>query len=213
MTTILVKLIFAVAALALLGTACASDSTPVAEADSVAGVVVKPATLEQDETETGLPDASESADSTPAAAAAGASGLNPVPVVDFVWFDGTPGSTADLVGTPTIINFWASNCPPCVAEMPAFEEVHQALVGAVDFAGIDVSDDPAAARELAEQTGVTYPLADDPDSAVFRSFGGFVLPTTVLLNEQGEVAYVWAGSLTGEELRILVDRHILPGGQ
>lgn len=204
------KPLLVLAALILLANACASDTTAGAEAGSGSGVVVKPAAPQPGETEGDLPAASEPVDGI-VSEGAGQSALEPVPIIDFVWFDGTPGTTADLVGTPTIVNFWASNCPPCLAEMPAFEEVHQALLGSVEFVGIDVADDADAARELAEQTGVTYRLADDPDSAVFQSFGGFVLPTTVLLNEQGEVAYVWVGALTGEELRILVDTHILPG--
>ena len=164
-----------------------------------------------DEAKTDASDQVESSDDV-ATEAGGESALEPLPIVDFVWFDGTQGSTADFVGTPTVINFWGSYCPPCLAEMPAFEEVHQALADSVNFVGVDVADDAEAARELAAQTGVSYRLADDPDSAVFRSFGGFVMPTTVFVNEQGEVAFVWAGALTGEELRKLVDSHILPGG-
>ena len=95
--------------------------------------------------------------------------------------------------------------------MPDFEEAHQALGSSVAFVGMNVADVRADAIKLAEVTGVTYPLADDTASEVFRSFGGFVMPTTVLLNPQGQVAFVWSGALTGDELRILVDRHILPG--
>lgn len=210
MTTIIGKSLLAVAALAVIAAACASDPIPTATADSVEGVVVQPVAEQADEADADAPAQSEPVDEA-VTEAADETAFEPVPVVDFVWFDGTPGSTSDLIGTPTIVNFWASNCPPCLAEMPAFEEAHQALIGSVDFVGIDVADDPEAARDLAEQTGVTYRLAEDPDSAVFQSFGGFVLPTTVFLNERGEVAYVWIGALTGEELRKLVDTHLLPG--
>jgi len=201
------KLAATFALVALVAVACSSSKAD--DAETVAdqpGVVVKPA-------ETEAPGADEAASETPQApvAPSEASDLEPLPIVDFIWFDGTSGSTADLVGEPTVLNFWASNCPPCLAEMPAFEEAHQALLGSVAFVGIDVADDAAAARELAAQTGVTYRLGEDPDSEVFRSFGGFILPTTVLLNANGEVAHVWIGALTGDELRILIDRHILPG--
>jgi len=98
--------------------------------------------------------------------------------------------------------------PPCVAEMPAFEEVHQAMAGSVSFVGKAVADSGEAARELAAQIGVTYSLGDDPDSEVLRDLAGFVLPTTVLLNRQGEIAF---GPLTGKDLQILIDKHIEPG--
>lgn len=137
-------------------------------------------------------------------------GLNATPVVAFEYFDGTPTSTAQFTGRPTVLNFWASNCPACVAEMPEFEEVFQALGTEVDFVGVNTADvGRDAAVRLAEQTGVTYPLADDADSAVFRAFGGFVMPTTVFLNPQGQVAFSWSGVLTGDELTRLINEHIL----
>lgn len=137
-------------------------------------------------------------------------GLNPTPAVAFEYFDGTPASTAQFTGRPTVVNFWASNCPACIAEMPEFEEVFQALGTEVDFVGVNTADvNRESAVRLAEQTGVTYPLIDDSDSAVFRSFGGFVMPTTVLLNPQGQVAFSWSGVLTGDELTKLINEHIL----
>lgn len=138
-------------------------------------------------------------------------GLNPTPAVAFSYFDGTPASTAQFTGRPTVINFWASNCAACVAEMPEFEEVFQALGADVDFVGVNVADvSRESAVKLAAQTGVTYPLVDDTDSAVFRAFGGFVMPTTIFLNQQGQVAYSWSGVLTGDDLTQLINDHILP---
>jgi len=137
-------------------------------------------------------------------------GASLTPIVPFTYFDGTLASTAEFAGRPTVVNFWASNCAACVAEMPEFEEVHLALADRVDFVGMntaDVSRDAAVA--LAAQTGVTYRLADDTDSMVFREFGGFVMPTTVLLNPQGQVAFTWSGVLTGDELTRLINEHIL----
>jgi len=94
--------------------------------------------------------------------------------------------------------------------MPEFEEVHLALADKVDFVGMNTADvSREAAVKLAAQTGVTSPLADDTSSAVFRQFGGFVMPTTAFLNEQGQVAFTWSGVLNGEELTRLINEHIL----
>lgn len=137
--------------------------------------------------------------------------LQPAPEVGFVWFDGEPGSVTGLQGQPTVLNFWASNCAACIAEMPEFEEVFADIGDDVAFVGMNTGDQRDSALRLAEQTGVTYPLAEDVGSEVFRGFGGFVMPTTVFLTAQGDVGYVWSGVLTGDELRILIDRHIAPG--
>lgn len=184
--------------------ACGSDddlADAAAAADPIetneGGVLVKP------------PDVLEG-DPAPTAPAL-VEGLESTPIVPFDYFDGTPSSTAEFAGRPTVLNFWASNCAPCVAEMPEFEEVHLALGDQVDFVGMNVADvSREAAVALAEQTGVTYPLADDTDSSVFRAFGGFVMPTTVFLNAQGQVAYAWSGVLTGDALTDLINEHILP---
>lgn len=189
----------AIASLTLLGAAACGDATT--QADPTPAVAIP-------EVEDTTPPAGEVAVEEPTTPADGTTAM---PAIDFVWFDGTPGSTTEFVGTPTVLNFWGSWCPPCIAEMPDFEAVSQALAGRVTFVGMNVADDRADADELAAMTGVTYRLAADPDSAVFQGIGGFVMPTTAFIDERGDVVFVWAGALTGEELRILIDRHLLPG--
>lgn len=193
----------AILALAIVATACGSDTEaadPIATNDG--GVLVRPPDVLE-----GNPEPSPAPLDVPAPV----DGLAATPVVEFTYFDGTAGSTSDFAGQPTILNFWASTCAACIAEMPEFEEAHQALGDSVNFIGMNVADVRSEADKLAAQTGVTYTLADDGQSQVFRSFGAFVMPTTVLLNPQGQVAFVWSGVLTGDELLNLVDQHILPG--
>lgn len=131
-----------------------------------------------------------------------------VPDVRFRYFDGSEGSPADFAGTPTVINFWASWCPPCIVEMPAFEAVHTELAPDVAFLGINVGDEPGAARELAERTGVTYPLAEDPDSAIFQAFGGIGMPTTVFVDGEGMIVAMISSRLRAQDLRGLISEHL-----
>ncbi len=132
----------------------------------------------------------------------------PVPEVRFEYFDGSEGTLADLAGTPAVINFWASWCPPCITEMPAFEAVHVELAPQVAFLGFNVGDEPGAARELAERTGVTYPLAEDPDSSIFQAFGGFGMPTTVLVDAEGMIVHMISSRLRAQDLRALIAEHL-----
>ena len=132
----------------------------------------------------------------------------PVPEVRFDYFDGSEGTLADLAGTPAVINFWASWCPPCITEMPAFEAVHVELAPQVAFLGFNVGDEPGAARELAERTGVTYPLAEDPDSTIFQAFGGFGMPTTALVTPEGMIVHVISSRLRAQDLRALIAEHL-----
>jgi thiol-disulfide isomerase/thioredoxin len=115
-------------------------------------------------------------------------------------FDGNTVSIADLEGRPVVVNFWATWCPSCFAEMPAFETVYQAKGESVQFLGINLSQDVEAALAVVEETGVTYPLARDPQGQVFAAFGGFGMPTTVFLDENGDVVEMYTGELTADEL-------------
>src|SRR6266540_3514614 len=107
---------------------------------------------------------------------------------------------ADLVGRPAVVNFWASWCPFCAAEMPAFERVPQRLGERVAFVGIDQRDQRGPALALARRTGVSYRLAFDPAGRSFDAFGGLGMPTTVLLRADGTVAEIVTGQLDEQAL-------------
>ena len=121
--------------------------------------------------------------------------------VTFTDFDGAGVALASLRGGPVVVNFFASTCAPCVTEMPAFEAVHQELGEEVTFLGLAVQDRRDAALELVDRTGVTYRTAQDRDGAVFTALEGILLPTTVLLDADGEVVDSHAGALDADELR------------
>ncbi|MDP8977836.1 MAG: TlpA family protein disulfide reductase, partial [Actinomycetota bacterium] len=140
-----------------------------------------------------------------------ATGRGRAPDIGFERFDGRPARLRDWRGQPLVVNFWASWCPPCVAEMrDAFEPLHDKLGDRVAFLGVNLQDTPAAAREVVDRTGVSYELARDPDGALFTAFGGFGMPTTVLMDAEGWVVAQHAGALTETELEVLLADHF-PG--
>lgn len=130
--------------------------------------------------------------------------------VPFQYFDGSEGNLADFAGRPLVVNFWASWCPACVAEMPDFETVHARLGDEVVFLGLAMQEsDEAAARDLIEQTGVTYLLGRDPDGSIFSTFGGFAMPTTVFIDEHGNIAATHPGALFADDLEATIRTHLL----
>jgi cytochrome c biogenesis protein CcmG, thiol:disulfide interchange protein DsbE len=116
--------------------------------------------------------------------------------------------TADLVGRPAVINFWASWCAFCVDEMPDFEAVHGDLGEQVRFVGVNKEDQLDKARTLAAETGVTFELVRDDDASFFRAVQGRGMPTTLFVDAAGTVAYRHAGPLDEEALRELVEEHL-----
>ncbi len=130
--------------------------------------------------------------------------------VPFLYLDGSEGNLADFAGTPVLVNFWASWCPPCVAEMPDLERVHQLLGDEVVFIGLNLQEtNPAGAEALIEQTGVTYLLGEDPDGAIFARFGGIGMPTTVLMDDQGQVVTTHTGVIFADDLEALIRSELL----
>lgn len=105
---------------------------------------------------------------------------------------------------PLVINFFASWCPNCIAEMPEFERVHALLGDRVAFLGVSQSDARGASIDLARQTGITYETAIDERGEFFRAVGGVGMPTTIFVRPGGEIAEVWVGELNADALKELV---------
>jgi peroxiredoxin len=102
-------------------------------------------------------------------------------------FDGQPFRLSDLGGTVVVLNFWASWCLPCRAEMPDFQEMWEELRDQeVVFLGIAVSDSERDARAFAEATGVTYLLGLDENGWITRGYRVTSLPTTFLIDRDGK---------------------------
>ena len=120
--------------------------------------------------------------------------------LDFTTFDGSISNLNSYAGSPLVINFFSRTCAPCVAEMPEFEAVFQEFDGSVAFLGISLDARLDEARDLVDQTGVTYDLGWDPGSDLFSRFGGFAMPTTVFVTPGGSISEVWSGALTGGDL-------------
>ncbi len=135
----------------------------------------------------------------------------PAPNVEMVDFDGEQVTLTEYLGTPVVLNFWASWCPFCIAEMPDFERVNQDTTGRVVFLGVNLQDDPGLATELAGETGVTYRLTRDPQGVVYAAFGGIGMPTTVFIDASGAVREVITGQMSESQLRSKIEEHFSIG--
>lgn len=122
----------------------------------------------------------------------------------FTTFEGERVALSTLQGTPVLVNFFASTCVPCVTEMPALEEVHKELGHKVTFLGLAMQDRPEDAQALVARTGITYRTAQDKDASVITALGGTVLPTTVLLDADGEIVASHSGKLDADDIRRLL---------
>jgi thiol-disulfide isomerase/thioredoxin len=120
-------------------------------------------------------------------------------------FDGTSVTLSDYSGSPVVVNFWASWCPSCVAELgAAIQSVFEAVGDDVAFVGVNIQDERAAALEMIEETGVEFDLDVDQDGDLFLAFGAIGMPFTALIDADGRVVERHSVPLTESQLLDLI---------
>jgi cytochrome oxidase Cu insertion factor (SCO1/SenC/PrrC family) len=100
--------------------------------------------------------------------------------------DGTSVSLADYRGQPLVINFWASYCPPCKAEMPLLDQSVGPESGA-RLVLVDEGDSGSSTRAFLESLGIHRSALLDSDLTVGHSYGIFMLPMTVFVRADGTI--------------------------
>ena len=142
-----------------------------------------------------------------ALAGAPGSGKPPFPDLQLTPLDGgdaLPLST--FRGRPVLVNFWATWCPPCRAELPELEKVYNHYGGrGLVLASINVDRSAEAARRFVKRQGLNLPFYRVPESEL-RALGVRSIPTSVLLDGQGHVVQVYQGF--GPEIITDLERRI-----
>jgi len=117
---------------------------------------------------------------------------------------GPPVELAAFRGTPVVLNFFASWCEDCQAELTAMASFWRSSTGRVDVVGVDTNDqDRAAADRLLRHAGAGYPVGLDPDAQVATRYLIEALPTTYFITAGGLVRSVAFGKLTIGDLDAL----------
>ncbi len=121
---------------------------------------------------------------------------------------------SSLRGNVVLVNFWATWCPPCRLEMPGFQNVWEDYRDR-GFVVVGLSTDHGVPGDVSRwilSHGITYPIAMAPGATV-RAFGGAgVLPTSVLVDRDGRMAYRVEGFYTEPALRAAVKRLLAEPG-
>ena len=136
-----------------------------------------------------------------------------LPAVTLPCLGGGPEVDLSRLRGPLVVNLWQSTCGPCREEMPILQDFHERYGDRVAVLGIDYQDVQAvAAMELVRETGVTYPLLADPQSALdgaepFPRLRG--MPFLALVDEEGRVVHRQFVALQSrQQLLDLVDEHL-----
>jgi len=104
----------------------------------------------------------------------------------------------DYKGRPLIINFFASWCPPCRAEMPEFQLIHE--IGNITVLGINLQENPESIEKFANELGITFPLLLDPNANIKAKYNVITQPVTYFINSNGKIVDKKLGPLTLKEM-------------
>lgn len=124
------------------------------------------------------------------------------PAPDFTLTDagGRPVTLSDLRGQVVMINFWASWCGPCRAEMPLLEQIHQRYEPlGFTLLGVNVEENSADGQAFLRERPVSFPVLYDPENGISKLYDVVAMPSTVLIDRQGNIRYLHHGYKPGYE--------------
>lgn len=116
------------------------------------------------------------------------------------------GTSATLLpaGRPQLLNVFATWCPPCRAEMPAFTKLAaQMQLRGIDVVGIDQQESVEAVAAFARDFTVPYPVYVDETNVTHDVLGARVIPTTILIDSRGIIRWERSGPLDAQSMREL----------
>lgn len=132
-----------------------------------------------------------------AAAWRGLGAREAAPAVSYTLLDGSVGSTGAQRGQVLLVNFWATSCVACVAEMPQIASTQQKF-GARGYQTLAVAmdyDQPAFVAHFARSRALPFGVAFDQSGALARAFGDVKqTPTTFLIDKQGRIVKRYLGT-------------------
>ena len=125
---------------------------------------------------------------------------------DFSVYNGEGESVyfSDFAGRPAVINFWASWCPPCRSELPAFESAWETYGDRVEFLMVDLTDGSRETVEIAQsfiaEEGYAFPVYFDSDYSGASAYGIYSIPMTVFVDASGRIRGGRIGAMAEETL-------------
>ena len=167
------------------------------------------------EVDAGSLTAQETAESGETEASDGNGGEELSLAPDFTVYDaeGNEVHLSDYIGTPVVLNFWASWCGPCKSEMPDFDAAYQELGEDVQFLMVNLTDGSRetvdSASVFVEEQGYSFPVFYDTESQAAIAYAAYSIPTTYFIDAEGYAVARGVGALSAEALQQGIDM-ILP---
>lgn len=133
---------------------------------------------------------------------------------DFTVLDneGNQISLSQLFGNPVIINFWATWCGPCKAELPDFDKLYSEYRDSVQFMMINMTDGSRdtveSVKEFIKDAGYSFPVFFDTEFEAAIAYSVYSLPRTVAINPDGTIYMEQTGLMSEKQLRTCLENLI-----
>lgn len=124
------------------------------------------------------------------------------PDFELIGLDGQPARLSDLRGKVVLLNFWATWCPPCKAEMPDLEALHRKYGDARAFVvvGVNFEEDAAPVEAFIRERGLSFPVWLDTAGEAGAKLGVRGLPVSFIIDREGYIRDAWNGQIAPEAM-------------
>ena len=110
----------------------------------------------------------------------------------------------DYRGQVVLVNFWATWCPPCLAEMPSMQRLVEALAGRpFQILAVNTEETKSKVWKFRKLLNITFPTLLDSSGEVTRAWGVEVFPTSYLIDAGGRIRYVSYGALEWDDAAVV----------
>ena len=113
----------------------------------------------------------------------------------WISLEGETLSLSDFEGKPLLVNFWATWCPPCLAEMPLIQDIADQYQDQLVILAINAGEDEAVVRDFVTQQNLGLTFLLDPTNSAAKYFRVYGFPTSLFFDEDGVIQSTHIGEL------------------
>jgi peroxiredoxin len=131
-----------------------------------------------------------------------------IKAIDFKLKDlnGKEVSLSDFKGKKVFLNFWASWCPPCKAEMPEMEKLYEETKASdLVILAVDLGEDKSTVQKFIRDNKYNFSVLQDSDNSVAKKYQVTSIPTSYFIDKEGNIVAKHIGSMTLENMKSYID--------